>query len=188
MTGLQKSILKLAVLLICMVSGITTVALARQDHQRDPLGFLKRMLTEAGAAGLTSDQETQLNALITDFRSARPAEPDGSLMAAQTAYSNAILAGDLEAAQAQAAIIASRTAELAKARLQAVTKFQIDALSVLKSGGQLDALKQKLGSEHLVRVLAMLAGGPPFGGGRFGFGPGGPGFGLRPPPEKSGKD
>ncbi len=173
----------IVVLALCVTaSGLIMVA-AQDRPQRDALGFLKRAMTEANAPALTPDQEAQLKALITDFRNARPAGPDEALDAAHTAYRNAILAGDLATAQAQATIIASRTAELSNTRLQAQAKFQIDVLSVLKSGGQLDALKQKFGDEHLVGLIGSLAGGPRFGG-RPGFGPGrpgGPGFGPAGP-------
>lgn len=178
----MRSQLKLAIgafLLVGLTASVTTTSLAQRGQRHDPLGFLKHALAEAGASALTSDQETQLNTLITNFRNARPSEPDATLKAAHTAYIAALLSGDLSAAQAQAAIIASHTSDLSSARLQAVTKFQIDALAVLK-GGQLDALRQKLGDEHVVGLIGSLAGGPPFGGPpgggpRGGFG-GAPGF------------
>jgi Spy/CpxP family protein refolding chaperone len=163
------------VLLLCAIASSATVALAQRDQQRDPLGFLKRVITEAGAPALTSQQETQLNDLINNFRQGQPDSPDQALQAARTAYHSAILAGDLAAAQAQAQIIANRTAEHASARLQAEAKFDTDVLAVLKSGGQLEALRQKLSDDRLLGLISSLAG-PPFGGGRPGFGPGfGPG-------------
>jgi Spy/CpxP family protein refolding chaperone len=166
-----------------MAVGVGVVAQPRP--QRDPLGFLKRSITEAGAPALTSQQETQLNDLITAFRQAQPHGPDEALQAARTAYDNALLAGDLAAAQAQAAIIANRTAALSNARLQAEAKFKLDALAVLRTGGQFEPLKQKFGNERLLGLVGSLIGG--FGGGRPGFGPGGPpmreGFGRPRPGE-----
>jgi Spy/CpxP family protein refolding chaperone len=166
-----------AVLLLCAIATSAMMAMAQpgpQRGQRDPLGFLKRAITEANAPALTPDQETLLNTLIINFRNAQPTDPDEALKAAHDAYVAAVLAGDLTTAQAQATIIANRSAELSKARLQAQAKFEIDVLAVLKSGGQFEPLKQKFG-DRLVGIVGSLAGGPPFGpgrrGGGFGFGP-----------------
>jgi len=171
---LQVKLISSTVLLLCVMAGSAASALAQRGQPRDPLGFLKRALTEANAPALTSQQETQLTDLITGFRNAQPSGPDQALEAARTAYDNAILAGDLATAQAQAQVIANRSAALTSARLQAQAKFELDALAVLKSGGQLEPLKQKFGNDHLLRLVGSLVGGPPFGGGRPG---GGPGFG-----------
>lgn len=172
----------LTALLLCVIVGSAALALA-QRPQRDALGFLKRALTEANAPALTADQETQLNTLFTNFRNAQPTTPDTALEAARTAYENAILAGDLTAATAQATIIANRTAALSATRLQAEAKFDIDVLQILRNGGQLAPLTQKVGSDHILGLVGSLIGGGPFGG-RPGGGPGGhngpgdgPGFG-----------
>jgi Spy/CpxP family protein refolding chaperone len=171
------------VMLICAaVSGAIMVGAQQQRPQHDPLGFLKRAITEANAPALSADQETQLTTLITNLRNSHPQGPDETLKAAHTAFNAAVLAGDQAAANAQATIIANRTGELDSARLQTLAKFQIDVLAILKAGGQLDALKQKFG-DHLLGVIGPL-GGPPFGGhpggpgGPGGHGPG-PGFGPR---------
>ncbi len=176
---LREKLVSITVLLFCAIVSVGAVALAQSGPQRgqerNPLEFLKRAITEANAPALTSEQETQLTTLITNYRNAQPTEPDEQLKAAHAAYASAILAGDLATAQAQATVIANRTAEHSNTRLQAGAKFQIDVLAVLKSGGQLDPLKQKFG-DRLVGLLGSLAGSPPFGGGRPG---GGPGFGRR---------
>lgn len=188
---LRKKSLCLTVLLLCLFIGGATVAMAQgrggprrpnidqaQDGtrpQHDALGFLKRALTDANAPALTSQEETELNTLITNFHQAQPHGPDQTLQAAHTAYNNAILAGDLATANAQATIIANHTAALGNTRLQAEAKFDTDVLTILKNGGQLDPLKEKLG-DHLVGTINSLVGGPPFGGPGFGPGGGGPGF------------
>lgn len=161
-----------ALLIGCLLTAATSVV-AQPDQPRgprEPLGALKHAMTEAGAPDLTSDQEAQLRVLISGFRREQPSEGDRQ---AHTAYNAAILAGDLAAAQAQAAIIA----QLSSSRLQPLAKFEIDVLSVLTSGGQLDALKAKFG-DRLVQLVGSLAGGPRQGsrgpGGRPGEGPGGP--------------
>jgi Spy/CpxP family protein refolding chaperone len=183
---LQTRLLSVTVLLLCAAAIGANVTTAQRDQRPEPTGFLKRAISEAGAPALTADQEAQLNTLFADFRKAQPAGPDEELQAAHAAYNSAILAGDLATAQAQATIIANRGAEISRTRMQAAAKLQIDVLAVLKSGGQLDPLKEKFG-DRLVAMIGPLGGGPPFGVGRPGGGPGfrpggGPGFqpGQRP--------
>ena len=144
---------------------------------RERLGSLKRALEQAGAAALTAQQETDLNTLIASFRETLPTEPDEALKAAHDAYADALLAGDIAAAQAQATIIANRQAQLSATRLTAEAKFVVSALAILKSGGQLDALIQKF-DDRVVGLVRSLAGpGGPRGG--PGGGPGGPGVRWR---------
>jgi len=103
----MKSIkwLLVAVTVLAMTAGD---ALARHQGQpRDPLGFLKHAITEAGGPALTAQQETDLLALIESTRPAPPA-PDDSLKAAHEAFAAAVIAGDVATAQAQAAIIAAK--------------------------------------------------------------------------------
>jgi len=161
-------------LMLCLTMAGFTTSFA--DHgQRDPLGFLKRAINQANAPVLTTVQETDLNTLITNYQNAQPAELDETLETAREAFSAAILAGDLAAAQAQAAIIAGRGAELANARLQALAKFEIDVLAILKNGGQYDPLVQKLGDDRVLSLVGSLAGqggGGPLGGPGQGGGPG----------------
>ena len=161
-------LVSVTVVLLCAMIGSTTTSFGQPGpgRQRDPLDSLRRALTETNAPALTSQQETQLSELITTFRDGQVHGPDAALEAAHTAFTNAILAGDLAAAQAQAAIISSRTSALGSARLQASAKFDIDVLAILKTGGQLDALRQKFEDERIVGIVGSLAGGPPFGGGR----------------------
>lgn len=144
-----------------------------QGGQREPLGFLKRAISEAGAPDLTAEQETQLTALIKASRGERPSDAEKQ---AHAAYSAAILAGDLAGAQAQASVLA----QLSSSRMQALAKVQIDVVNILKAGGQLDALKTKFG-DRVVQIIGSVAGGPGFGGpggpGGRGGRPGGPGAG-----------
>jgi Spy/CpxP family protein refolding chaperone len=183
---LQERLIGIIVLLLCVIAGVSTMTSAQGRAQRDPLGFLKRAITEANAPALTSDQETQLNTLITNFRAAQPSSPNEELKAAHEAYNSAVLSGDLATAQAQATVIARLTADLSSARLQTLAKFQVDVLALLKSGGQLDPLKEKFG-DRLLGVIGSLAGGPPFGGRQRGGPGGGPGF-PPPPPEGAGQN
>ena len=170
-----KKLITITVLLLCGLAGSTRSAVAQN---RDPLLSLKRVVNEASAPLLTGEQEAQLNDLITNYRKARPDDPDDMLEAARTAWESAILAGDLAAAKAQAAIIASRTAELTNSRLQADTKFRTDVLGVLKNGGQFEPLRQKLGDDRLLGLIGSLGGHSP--------GEGHPAFGLGfAPPERA---
>lgn len=146
-------------------------ALARQQGQpRDPLGFLKHAISEAGGPALTAQQETDLLALIEASRPTPPA-PDDSLKAAHEAFAAAVVAGDLAAAQAQAAIIAAKQAHFGTTRLAADAKFAVSAVGILKSGGQLAALLQAGDQNRVVGIVRSLLGPGPGG---FG-GPGGPG-------------
>jgi hypothetical protein len=143
--------------------------------QHNPLAVLKHALTEAGAPALSTQQEQQLTQLIEAFRDTRPDGPSETLAAAHRAYDNAIIAGNLSAANAQAAIIAQQISADINTRLQAEAKFKIDALNVLKSNAsQMAALTQRFGTGGLSHLLNALAGGP----GR----PGGPGHGHDGPP------
>lgn len=163
----KNSILCGTALLICTL--ITTVASAQQRPTRDSLGFLKRALTEAGAPTLTTDQETQLTTLITAYRAAQPTEPNQALVAARTAFAAAIVAGDAAAAQTQAGVIAGLIAGETNTRLLALAKFATDVSTILRNGGQLAYLVQKLSSEQVVNVVESLVGHGGFGAG------GGPG-------------
>lgn len=141
-----------------------------QGGPREPLGFLKRAISEAGAPALTAEQENQLTTLV---KSSRGDGPSDAVKQAHAAYNAAILAGDLAGAQSQASVLA----QLSSSRMQALAKAQVDVVNILKAGGQLDALKTKFG-DRLVQVIGSVAGGPGFGG--FG-GHGGPrGRGGRP--------
>lgn len=131
---------------------------------RDPLTGLKHALTEAGAPALSTQQEQHLMQLIETARENRPKGPNESMDTARRAYDNAVIAGNLAAANAQAAIIAQQISTDATAHLQAEAKFKIDALNVLKSNpNQITALAQRFGTAGLSHLLNSLAGGP--GGG-----------------------
>src|SRR5262249_53690346 len=153
MMRLHGKIVSIATLLLCLMMGSATMALAQKGTMLGPLDFLNHVLADANAPALTSEQQAQLNTLITNSLQTEPPEPDAALEAAHTAYNKAILAGDLAAAQAQIATITGRIAELSNAAQQATAKLQIEILAVLKSGGQLEALKKKFGEEHVVDML-----------------------------------
>ena len=92
------------------------------------------------------------------------AQPDAALEAARTAYRDAILASDLTTADAQAAIIANRTAALTNATLQASAQFEIGALAILNGNGQLTALNTRFGTDRVLEIVDSLTGNYSFGG------------------------
>jgi Spy/CpxP family protein refolding chaperone len=166
----EKRFVPIAVMFICMIATGVTAVFGQRQGRPGPLEFLTRALNEAGAPALSAEQQTKLTGLFESLRSAAPIEPDPTLATARAAYDAAVLAGDLKAAEAQAPILSARMAELNTSRMKARAKIQIEALSILKSGGQLDALLAKFGEERVLGVLGPLSG-PPFGRGP---GPGGP--------------
>jgi hypothetical protein len=145
-------------LLLCVLVGCASAAFGTGGQQRDSLRSLRRAIADVNAAALTTDQETQINTLITNFKAALPDDSDDALDAAREAIDDALLAGDLAAAQAQAAIIANRSAVLAGARLEGEAVFEIGVLATLKSGGQLDPLVQKFGDERVLSLVSSLIG------------------------------
>jgi Spy/CpxP family protein refolding chaperone len=168
-----KMVAAAALILCAMFSSAVNVLANEGAPQRDALRSLRRALTEANATALTTDQETQINALITAYQNALPDNDDDALEAARDAFDAAVLAGNLAAAQAQATIIANRTAALASARLQAEAQFEVGVLATLRNGGQLTALVTEFGNDRVLGVIDSLlgrglAGGGGLGGGRIG--------------------
>jgi len=144
----------------------------------DPLGRLKRALSEAGAAALTSAQEDKINSLITDYRTSHtpPAPGDSTVSSARTEYDNDILNGDSAGAAAQAAIIAGEMTSHSTTRLKDEAKFAIDVIAQLRTNDdQVGALQKRFGTDGVVRLVISLVGGGPGG-----FGRGGPPPGFRP--------
>lgn len=172
----QARLSAIASLLLALFVSLVVTAAAQERRPFGPLEGLKRVLADTGAATLTAQQETQLTELMKAFREAQKPQPDENLKAAHTAYNTALLNGDVAAAQAQVELIANLSAAQMKARLQAETKFKADVLAILKEGGQLETLRQKLDDARLVGLLGSLSGRPG-GGPGFGPPPGGPGFG-----------
>lgn len=168
-------------------------ALIAQPQQRPPappqhdvLGALKHALTEAGAPALSAQQEQQLTDLIETARENQPKGPNEAMETAHRAYDNAIVAGNLAAANAQAAIIAQQISTETSTHLQAEAKIKIDALNILKANAnQMTALTQRFGTAGLSHLLNSLAGGPGGPGGPGG-GPGRPGQPGPPPPPNAG--
>ncbi len=131
-----------ATLFLLSLATMAGTSRAQTQTTRDPLVGLKRALQEAGAAALTSPQETSLNALITAFRAAHQTHPTpgADVQNARTAYDNAILSQDGASAAAPAAIIASGETANSLQRQTDLANFGIDVVKVLTSGGDQVAL------------------------------------------------
>ncbi len=126
---------------------------------RDPLRALRVALQEAGAPGLTGQQEDALRSLLVTFRfSRRPLqETRAAVQAAHRAYDDAIVAGDSATAKAQATTIANESAVLIGTNLQDEADFMVGVINVLKQNDdQLNLLVKRLGTNGVVRVLRAL--------------------------------
>ena len=173
----------------CMVAMLAGTALAQGRMGRmgggqpwDLLMPLKNALQNAGAAALSSDQETKIKTLITNFRAANPpAAPSADVQAARLAYDNAILAGQATAAAAQIPTLVANQTSQASGRMMADATFAIAAVQALGSD-QVTALVNRMGSGGVVRLIESLAGGP--GGMGRGIGPAGFGMGRGNPIKK----
>jgi len=169
-------------LALALMTGVSAVLAQTDMPARDNLAGLKNALQGAGATALTSTQESSINTLITEFRSAHKPSQNTALQTARAAYENAILSGDKATAASQATVIGSaQAAEMVQRETDAAV-FAISVANILKTqSGQLDALVTKIGSSGTVRLVLNLVGGPG-GPGRGGpGGPGGPGVGGRGP-------
>src|SRR5947209_326870 len=115
----------------------------------DPTSRLNHALTDAGAPALSSDQQAQIQALFETLHQAMEAnKPDQSTQSLHQAYESAIQAGDLAAAQADAATIASQMAATQAANMKAEAAFAVGLVNVLKSNpSQIQALQQRMGAD-----------------------------------------
>jgi len=137
-----------------------------------PLQLLKQALNKAGAAALDSGQEEALRSSIMAFRNAnRQGTPDPAEKAARDDYSNAIIAGNNDAARTAADKLAGLISARQQTRLEAEAAFGIQALSILHSD-QIAALQTSVGKEGMLRILASMIGpGGGFGRGMMRRGP-----------------
>jgi hypothetical protein len=140
-------------------SGTTTSSQTTTQQAPDPLARLRQALSTAGATALSTDQETALTTLITDFR----ASNELTASTARLAYDNYILAGDEDSAIALIPTLQAEQADEAAARAEAVTSFGADVVRVL-STSQITSIQVSLGTDELVKLLQSLVGGFGHGG------------------------
>ncbi len=150
-----------ALVISLMVPAFANAQGGRANFQRNPLMRLNRALQSAGAAPLDSNQQQQLNSLISDYRAAQPrGNPDAALQSARHDLENAILAKDEAGMTTAAGKIATEISNQASSTIQDRGKFEIQALSILSSD-QVAALKNQIGDAGLIRILGSVAGGQP---------------------------
>lgn len=138
-----------------------TSALWAQDRQfqRNPLRGLKGGLKAANAPELTSEQEEQLRALLTEFReTTRDARPGTEVSEARQAFLDAILNSDGAAAGLQAEIIANHSAAITVSQLENQASLKIQFLNILTQD-QVDAVLQHNGTAGLFRLLGTSGPG-----------------------------
>ncbi len=139
---------------------------ARMAAQADPLSRLANILERAGAPALTTDEQTQLTTLITNFRNANaPQPPSDAVKSAHQNLDNAVLSGDATGAAAQVTVIVSNQSAQTTARMQAQANFAIDVIKILRANGQIDPLLKQFGDAGVVRMAMSLAAGPGWGAG-----------------------
>lgn len=169
---LNIRLLLISVLAIGLIASAATVQ--AQTQRMAPLAPLKKALQAAGASELSSEQESDIRALILEFRNAhrRPGQ-DGDGQNARKAYEEAILNGDSAGAAAQAEIIAQAQFDNAVQHQTDAAAFAVDVIGILRAdSGQADVLITQMGTRGFVRLILSLVGRPD-GPGPMGR-PGGP--------------
>jgi hypothetical protein len=155
-------------------SGRVMVTPGQMIQNRDLLFPLKNALQAAGAAALSSDQETYINGLISDFRAAnKPAPPSADIPAARIALDDAILGQNSGVAGSAIKTITNDQAAQIYTNMINTAAFAISVVKELTSD-QINLLQKRMGTGGLVRLIESLAAGP---GGLLGRGPGGSGQG-----------
>ncbi len=154
-----------AISLFCLVSAVPLWAQAGPRVPRNPLAMLERALANAGANPLTSDQQQQLQTMITTFRNGHQKQaPGGALQSDRSQLESAILAKDSAGAKAAADKLAADMTGKTTTNLEDLANFDIQALGVLQSD-QVTALQNHVGTAGVVRLLESLTGR--FGPARF---------------------
>ncbi len=130
-------------------------AAAQAAGQGNSLVRLENALQAASAAALSSDQETQINALITSFRSSHtPPTPDPAVQSARTAFDSAILGGSYDAASANTILQARASNEAT--RMQELGNFAVSVVKVL-SKDQINSLVTKFGAPRVVALIESMS-------------------------------
>ena len=173
-TQMNITLLFISVLVFGLMCGATT-ALAQQERPGvNPLARLERALEASGASELSSEQESEIRALITEFRDAHPRPvQNADIPDARKAYEEAILKGDSAGAAFQAESIAKERLDHMVQRQADAAVFAVNAIGILDSG-QVDALTTQMGTRGFARLILSLANRPArpgLMGRQGGFGP-----------------
>lgn len=161
-----------------LVFGLMCGAAAAQEQPERPrmnvLAPLERALNAAGASELSSEQESEIRALITEFRETHPRPVQNTdIPDARKAYEEAILEGDSNSAAALAESIANERHNNMVQRQADAAVFAVNAIGILDSG-QVDALTTQMGTRGFARLILSLANRPArpgLMGRQGGFGP-----------------
>jgi hypothetical protein len=164
-TLMNISLILMPVLVVGLIVGATTALAQMQMPEMNPVAPLNHALRAAGASELSSQQESEIAALILEFRDAHQKSVQNADIAdARQAYEEAILDGDSAVAGSQAEFIA-------KAQLHEIVQHQTDAaafavkvIGILSAdSGQADVLITQMGTRGFVRLVLGLVdrpGGP----------------------------
>jgi hypothetical protein len=164
-TQMKISLLLIPILAAGFICGATTAKAQPEMPEMNPLAPLNHALRAAGTSELTSEQESEIVALILEFRDAhqRPVE-DADMPNARKAYEGAILSGDSTAAASQAEVIAQKQLGNLVRRQKDAAAFAISVVGILSAdSGQADALITQMGTGGFVRLVLGLVdrpGGP----------------------------
>ena len=146
------------VILVGLVLVGTQFVLAQgppNDGKRSNLRGLQRALEQVGGAELSVGQQEGLKALISDFRTGFQGQEPGEMRAVHEAYNAAILAGDINTAEAQAEVISALSTDHIRARLSAEAGVKIKILGIL-TAAQIDAISAHMGFQGLNGILSSL--------------------------------
>ena len=161
-TRMNISLLLMPVLVVGLIVGATTALAQMQMPEMNPLAPLNHALHAAGASQLSSQQESEITALILEFRDAhqRPVQ-NADIPNARKAYEEAILAGDTDAAASQAESIAKAQFDDAVQRQKDAVVFAVKVIGILSAdSGQADALITQMGTGGFVRLVLGLVDRP----------------------------
>ncbi len=160
--GRLRNHYRLALVALCALLTLSGMALAQHQggppdgavQAPDPLHRLTQAIADAGAAALSTDQQTALTALITKFQADNAPTPTAN----KTSYDTFILAGNDTSAIALLPTLANERTAQELARAKALTTFAVAVVKLIQP--QLSFLQKSLGVDGLVGLIQSLAGGP----------------------------
>ncbi len=164
----------ISVLAFGLMCGATTVLAQQERPATDVLAPLKMALRAAGAPELSPAQESEIRALVAEFRDAHPRLiQNADIPNARKAYEEAILNGDSAGAASQAEAIVEERLNNTVQRQADAAAFAVHVIEILGAGSdQTNALTTQLGTRGFVRLILRLVnrpGGPILMGRQAGF-------------------
>jgi hypothetical protein len=160
-----RNLCLLTLLALCLAAAVLAqdqparMRAAGQRGASDQLLPLKNALAAASATALSTTQETKINTLLTNFRTATgPTATNAEVPAARVKYNDAILAGDTKTASAQIPSLVEIQTRQANEKMMAEAAFCIGVVQNL-TADQVSALQKQLGSAGFVRTLETITNG-----------------------------